>query len=135
MRSSLTISIAFKPNVLAATTICDRVYRSSCRDGVRMMEVSAQSTIHDLNIVSMKRNEGEYLQSSEANLGRLAVEHDNECRCRGIYTRRALNVPPSSGPCSDFQAAMSPRFQTLLALSILATMWSGDSAGLRKDSD
>lgn len=40
-----TMSIASKPNALAATTIFERVYSSSCRLGDRIMPVSAQSKI------------------------------------------------------------------------------------------
>lgn len=47
-----------------------------------------------------------------------------------MRTRRAVKFPPSAGPYSDFHAAMSPRLQRLLALSILATRLIGELEGL-----
>lgn len=48
VKIQLTISIASRPNAFAAMTICDLVNSNSCLEGVRMMEVSAQSMMQVL---------------------------------------------------------------------------------------
>ena len=60
------MSIAFSPNAFAVIAICERVYRSSRRDDVRMIDVSAQSGLpkyHTFHAQDLVRHS----QSSAAN--------------------------------------------------------------------
>lgn len=120
VREAHTISIAESPEALAAITICDRTYRSSRREGDLITDVSAQSAQLMVNANQKDRSIGSYnLQPRTENI-RLCA------RRTMIHTRSASSSPPRCAPNCDFHSAISLRFHTERALSILATMRRGN---------
>lgn len=119
------MSIASKPNALAATTICDRVYKSSRRDDVRIIEVSAQSASSDKSFAAKsKKYVYNPLQQTTGHL-----YSPNRSMRLNQLTRSVLITPPKRGLCLDFQPAIFPIFHKPFALSMLGIIRSGTFLG------